>query len=241
MSGSRKKGSRSVDGIKGEIRSELRSIVRNSCELRRPIDRFRTSPDRPVGVPRHFVLFDSMPRGEVIGLRINCLQVHFPVEAISERAALLAASVWHLKDRLNHFAKATRAAVDTNAWANGSRDLQICEDIGNHKKHGHNQNFSGLRPQLAPTVAFDTSQSGLLENYYNGAIKHWVLLVTNPIPIPYRVDVSEGAGAVIGNAADTIHAGFEHWLPLIKQLGVLDGGGREEAALRDVLFPGQAN
>jgi hypothetical protein len=241
MSGSRKSGKRSPQRIGSEIKTELRNILHNLCELLRPINRFYTSPERPVGVPRHFVCFDSAPHQEVTGLRTNILQMCFPVETITDRVAVLAASVWHLKDRLNHCAKATKAAADSDAWANSDRNLQICGDLGNHKKHGHNQNHSGLNPRLVPEIVFDTSRSGLLEFYYDGATKQRELLVSNAVPIPYRVYVADGAGTVIGNAATIIRAGFDHWLPLIHQLGVLAGAGREDAALRDVLFPGQAS
>jgi hypothetical protein len=241
MSRSRKTSKRSPEKIGGDIKTELRNILHNLCELLRPINRFYTSPDRPVGVPRHFVSFDTTPHREVTGLRTSILQMSFPVETISDRVALLAASVWHLKDRLNHYAKARRVAADSDAWANSDRNLQICGDIGNHKKHGHNQNHSGVNPLLVPEIVFDTSRSGLLEIYYDGATKHRELLVSNTIPIPYRVDVAEGAGSVIGDAAIIIRAGFDHWLPLIHQLGVLADTGREDAALRDVLFPGQAS
>jgi hypothetical protein len=145
----------------------------------------------------------------------------------------------HLKDRLNHYAKATKAGADSDAWANNDRNCQICGDIGNHKKHGHNQNHSGLSPQLVPEIVFDTSRSGLLEIYFDGATKHRELLVSNAVPIPYRVDIADGVGTVIGDAANIIRAGFDHWLPLIHQLGILAGAGRENAALRDILFPGQ--
>jgi hypothetical protein len=59
------------------------------------------------------------------------------------------------------------------------------------------------------------------------------------VPIPYRVDVADGAGNVIGNAATIIRTGFDHWLPLIQRLGVLAGDGWEDSALRDVLFRGR--
>jgi hypothetical protein len=61
------------------------------------------------------------------------------------------------------------------------------------------------------------------------------LLVSNPLPIPYQVDVADGTSTLIGDAATIIRAGFDHWLPLIHQLGVLAGTGREDVALRDVL------
>lgn len=241
MSGSRKTGKRSPERIGNEIKAELRNILHNLCELLRPINRFYTSPVRPVDVPRHFVCFDTAPHLEVTGPRKNILTISFPVETITDRVALLAASVWHLKDRLNHYAKATKAAVDSDAWANSDRNCQICGDIGNHKKHGHHQNHSGVNPRLVPEIVFDTSRSGLLEFYYNGATKQRELLVSNTVPIPYRVDVADGDGTVIGDAAVIIRAGFDHWLPLIQQLGVLAGDGREDMALRDVLFPGQAS
>src|SRR5438105_2875907 len=93
----------------------------------------------------------------------------FPVESLTERVAHLAAAVWHLKDRLNHYAKATGSTADSTAWANGNRNTLICGDIGNHKKHGHNQNFSGLSPRLAGEVTFDTSRSGMIEYFCDGA------------------------------------------------------------------------
>jgi hypothetical protein len=116
MSGSRNAGKRAPERIGSEIKTSLRNILHNLCELLRPINRFYTSPDRPVCVPRHFVCFDSTPHREVTGLRTNILQMSFPVEAITDRVALLAASVWHLKDRLNHYAKATKVAADSDAW-----------------------------------------------------------------------------------------------------------------------------
>jgi hypothetical protein len=236
MSRSRGRGNRSPEKIGGEIKTELRNALHNLCELLRPINRFYTSPDRPVGVPRHFVSFDTTPHREVTGLRTSVLEMRFPVETISDGVAMLAASVWHLKDRLNHYAKATRAVADSNTWANSDRNLKICGDIANHKKHGHNQNHSGVNPHLIPEIVFDTSRSGLVEIYYDGATKHRELLVSNTTPIPYRVDVADGNGCVIGHAATIIRAGFDHWLPLIDQLGIIAGPGRDDGALRDILF-----
>lgn len=236
MSGSRKGSKRSPQRIAGEIARELRHILNVLCELLRPINRFDESPQRPVGVPRYFVSFDTKPHQDVTGLKRKIRQLSFPVEAISEQAALLAASVWHLKDRLHHYAKATKSPADSTAWANSSRDLLICGDIGNLKKHGHSPNWSGVNPRIVPEIIFDTSRNGLLELHYNGATKHAELLVTEPVPIPYRVDIADATGAVIGDAGTIIQAGFNHWLPLIRELGVLDGDGAEETALRNVLF-----
>jgi hypothetical protein len=65
MSGPRKTSKRSPERMGGEIKTELRNILHNLCELQRPINRFYTSPDRPIGVPRHFVSFDTTPHRSV--------------------------------------------------------------------------------------------------------------------------------------------------------------------------------
>lgn len=239
MSGLRKAGKRSPEKIGDEIKAELRNILHTLCELLRPIDRFSSSANRQMGGPRYFVCFDSTPHREVMGLRTNILKMSFPVETITDRVAQLAASVWHLKDRLNHYAKATKANADSDAWANSDLNLQICGDIGNHKKHGHNQNYSRMNPRLIAEVNFDTSRSGQLEFYFDGATKQRELLVSNPVPIPYWVDVVDGTNTIIGDAASILRAGFDHWLPLIDQLGVLGGNGRDDTALRDILFSTQ--
>ncbi len=98
-----------------------------------------------------------------------------------------------------------------------------------------------MSPQLVPEIVFDTSRSGLLEYYRDGATKQQELMVSNTVPIPYRVDVADGSGTVIENAANIIRVGFDHWLFLINQLGILAGAGREDVALHYVLFPGQAS
>lgn len=240
MSGSRKSGKRSPEHIGGEIKAEIRNILHNLCELLRPLNHFYTSPDRPIGVPRHFVCFDRSVHHEVTGLRTNMLKLTMPIEPLAERAALTAAAVWHLKDRLNHYAKATGSEADTTAWANGNLNTRICGDLGNHKKHGHNQNHSGLSPMLADGVELDLSKSGLIEMYYNGATKAQELLVSNLTPIPFRIDVVDPKEVVLGNSTDIIRDGFDHWLPLIDQLGILAGSGNDDLALRDVLFPAKS-
>ena len=183
-------------------------------------------------------LTGTAPGGD--GKRVSVLELRFPVETITDRVALLAASVWHLKDRLKKYAKVTKRHSDIEVWANGDRHLQICGDIGNQKKHGGNDNVSGLDPRVVAEVVFDTSRSGLLEFYYDGATNQRELLVSDAMPIPYRVDIADGMGAVIGDAATVIRAGFDHWLPLIDRLGVLAGEGPDDDALLRVLFPGKA-
>lgn len=239
MASSRKSSKRSPTPIGSDIKTELRNILHNYCELVRPIDRFHTLPDRPVGRPRYFVCFDGAPHHAPHGLQIQSHEIRLPVESFLDRAALLAASVWHLKDRLNHYAKTTRVPVDPDAWAHANVYLRICGDIGNLKKHGHHQNFSGINPRLVSDITFDTSRSGKLELCYDGATKSRELLVSETVPIPFRVDLVDGSGNFLGTATDVIRTAFDHWLPLIWQLRLVASDDREDIALREVLFPGQ--
>lgn len=241
MAGQRNGAKQSPMRIAGEIRTELHTILRGLCELMRPLHQFYTSPDRPVGVPRHFVTFDRSIHSGGTGLRIGALKVVLPVPSITERVGSLAVSIWHLKDRLNKYAKATGKKIDLDEWARREVNLLICADLTNYKKHAGNENQSRLNPRLNDVVEFDTSRSGCLEQCYNGAMKTGELLVTNKEPIPFWVNVLDGDSNVIGNAADILRSAFDHWLPVIDQLGVLDGAGREDEELRKVLFPRTEN
>jgi len=73
--------------------------------------------------------------------------------------------------------------------------------------------------------------------YYDGATKQQELLVSNPVPIPFRIDVVDPSEVVLGNSTGIIRDGFDHWLPLVEKLGVLAGAGKEDLALREVLYP----
>jgi hypothetical protein len=231
----RKGGGGSPQRIAAEIRKELRGILRLQADLRQPLDEFRADPDRPVGVPRFSVHLDrTWPKG-VIGLRTGALTMKLPDERIQDQVLELAKAVWHLKDRLRQWAKATRSSEDVEAWAERSIDLRICADLANWKKHGRHQNVSRLDPQL-DEVTFDTSRSGVLELQYDGATKKKTLLVSNTVPIPFHVDVLVKGGGTQGNAAEVIARAFGHWLPLVQRLGVLAGSDPESEALRRELF-----
>jgi hypothetical protein len=106
------------------------------------------------------------------------------------------------------------------------------------KKHGRNANRSKLNPRVG-LVRFDTSQSGFVEIYYDGAMKDKELIVTNPTPIPFRVEITNGEeGATIGDALDLVNKAFSEWITPIKKLKVLDDNGPESDALRSILFDG---
>jgi len=61
--------------------------------------------------------------------------------------------------------------------------------------------------------------------------------VTNPVPIPFRVDILVGDGeSGKGNAVAFIYNAFQEWVPLIRELGILDADDPECNALRSRLF-----
>jgi hypothetical protein len=235
MSRSRKAKKGSSEQIAREMRSELRSIIRQFIDLRKPIQDFELDPDRPEAVPRFFVSFDRNRRRKITGLRIGSLTTRLPDERIEDATLSLAKSVWHLKDRLHRWIRATGADADVTAWTKGCRSLLICGDLANRKKHGGNDDNSGLDPRLT-LIAFDTSKSGVLEMWYDGATKQHELLVSNPVPIPFRVEMAVKGDQVWADAVEVIHDGFRHWIPLIQKLGILDESDPESEVLRSTLY-----
>jgi len=159
MSGKRKGGNRSADDIGREIRAELRSIIRQAIDLRKPIEEFELDPEIPEGMPRFYVRFNRDRPIRFTGLRQGADLLRLPDERIQDAALGFAKSVWHLKDRLKKWVRVTGGADDIETWARGSHDLRICGDLANRKKHGGSDNLSGLDPQIE-SVAFDTSKSG---------------------------------------------------------------------------------
>jgi len=231
----------SVNAIAAEIRSELRSVLRQRDDLRKPLQRFGEVESRPHDVPRYYVLFDENPRLVVSGLRLGgCEEVSLADERIIDRVFEFAKSVWHLKDRLKLWVHAQGLGFKVEAEAEKCHTLLVCADLANRKKHGTNRNRSKIDPRIE-TVKFDTSRSGGIELYYDGATKHQELLVTDPAPIPYRVDVvADGGTRNLGNAADLIDHAFSEWLPMIQRLGILSSSDGESEYLREQLFPANA-
>ena len=170
------------------------------------------------------------------GLKLGGLKTYTaPDERIYDRVLEFAKAVWHLKDRLHQYAKATNQHADVDHVAKQSNDLLVCADLANKKKHGRNENRSQLDPHLG-LVSFDTSNNGAIEMYYDGAMKDKELIVAKPVPIPYSVDVLDQDDSVIGDARIIINRGFSAWLPLIRQLNVLSADDPETKALRTILF-----
>ena len=172
------------------------------------------------------------------GLKVGSLKVlKLPDERIQDCVLEFGKSVWHLKDWLHQFAKATNQGVDLEAIANQSTDLLITADLANKKKHGRNENRSKLNPTL-DLVKFETSNSGPIEFYYNGAMKDKELVVTNPVPIPFSVDILiHDSNAILGDALKIINNALFDWLPVIQQLGILSADDSETRTLRSILLP----
>jgi hypothetical protein len=223
------------------IRIELRSIIRQHNELRKPFGQFMFLPTRPVSGPRYRVIFDRSDPRKICGLRAKINVIKLPDEDIHSRILHFAQSVWQLKDRLGQWAKATAFSVDVDKIAQENCDLLVCADLANQKKHGRNENRSGLAPRLG-LVKFDTSKSGVVEFFYDGAIKKKEIFVTEPEPIPFSVDIENyGENGVLGDAVEVIYHAFLGWLPLIRQLKILAADDRESQSLRKMLYPDDGN
>ncbi|MBN1591017.1 MAG: hypothetical protein JW888_16005 [Pirellulales bacterium] len=235
MTQARTSGKRTSNDIAAEIRSELRSILRLRRDLYAPLQRFERIAD-PANGTRYCVLFDMNPRKPIQGLKLGGLkQLKLPDEPIHDRVLEFAKAVWHLKDRLYQFAKATNQPADLNAMADESSHLLVTADLSNKKKHGCNDNRSKLNPHL-DLVAFDTSKSGAIEFFYDGAMKDKELIVTSPLPIPFAVDILIQDDAVLGDAREIINKGLLEWLSVIQKLGILAGSDPATKALRMILL-----
>jgi hypothetical protein len=225
-----------VDAISQELRAELRSIICQFIDLRKPFDIFEVEPDRSSDGPRYYVNFTRRAHRKFTGLKLAGLgTLYTPSERITDAVCSVAKSVWHLKDRLHQWTKATNSQGDADAWSKTSEHLLVCSDLANWKKHGRHENRSKLSPRLTQ-VAFDTSRSGPIEMFYDGAIKEQELLVTNPVPIAYRVEMEYSDGRAIPDAVDVIHLGFRHWIPFIQKHRILEGDNPETKVLRETLF-----
>lgn len=240
MSRNRKVSGLQTENLADEIRAELRSILRQLDDLRRPIERFSPNPDPPAGQPPFYVIFDNSPHHRIPGLRVEVKTLVLPDERILDAVLSLAKSIWHLKDRLHQYVRQHRTAEDIEAHAKACHALLVCADLANWKKHGRSANVSGHSPCVT-TVSFDTSQSGVIEFFYDGARKEKTLLVTNPVPIPFTVPVlTWGSNVVLGDAVSMLAQAFEHWVPLVQRIGVLkDGANPECTDLARRLFVGQ--
>lgn len=96
--------------------------------------------------------------------------------------------------------------------------------------------------KYAAKTNLETSNSGPIEFYYDGAMKDKELIVTNPVPIPFTVDILvQDGNAVLGDAREVINRGLLDWLPLVQRLGILGGDDPETKALCTILLDPDPN
>lgn len=217
----RTKQRKTAKQLADDIHSELRRILEIRRDIFAPITAFEPAPPYN-GVERFFVLFDQHQRVRFAeGLKLGGTGVlSIPDERISDLYFNFAMAVWHLKDRLRHYSQAAEVSIDIQATEVGSRDLLICADLSNWKKHGAHGDRSALRPYLSE-VRFDLSKSGGIELYYDGVMKKKGLIVSNLQPIPFHIDVLTGEGrSIVGNAREIINTAFCAWIPLIEMAGL---------------------
>jgi hypothetical protein len=241
-----------LDELGYDIRSEMRRIIRKWSELSAPFSDFMTLPERSDGEPRHQVM---LHRGCNLwsggGFKLKVRTLAFPDERLEDSVFDLLRAVWHLSDRLKLWTRAHGITEEVDRFGMRSKELRVCSDLVNRKKHFRDSNESGLFPFL-DVPHFDTSQSGVIEFQYNGAIKESALLVSNPTPLRATISVysDEMDGSVrkaaprpserrIGDAVELAWKGFRHWMVLIDRVGVLtphgDDTDSERSALTDVL------
>lgn len=252
-----RKAAADVTKIATEIRSEIRRIIRKWYTLKTPLQNFR-EVDRPKGSPNKQVLFGTSLLGdnplklEDVGVRLKC-KYGLPDERMDDAFNDFAGSVWHLGDRIRRWdrARGTPAIVVHKTFEKhikGNSNLLICGDLINEKKHATIGKRSGSYSWLSNTH-FDTSNSGEVEFWYKGNVKEAILLVSSANPIPFHIDIYSSdspnashdihydENAKIGNAIDIISAGFLHWLPLIRDFGIINNDGPEDKAIIQLLMP----
>lgn len=206
----------STENLAGEIKKELRSIIRQWKKLHKPL-RCSEKVNVPEGTPPY---------------RIEGAQSY---EELQELILRFAGSVWQLKDRLKLWVKAKglelretvsngkQARTSIEEAVKKSPNLLLCADLYNTKKHGK---LDCPRTDYSPIlsgVSFDTSKSGVIGINYDGqASMTGDIVATNSEQVPFRIEILSGDGKnCFGDAVVVITRGFGYWIPVIRQLGVL--------------------
>jgi hypothetical protein len=205
------------------VQIELRAILRRWELLRRPFEQFVQVAGRPADQPRwRLVSFTSY-------------------EAVQEEVLAFAGGVWHLKDRLKSWVqiKRLRLNLSIEKWAETNPPLLVCADLINAKKHGGPGDRSAYAPFLSGVQLLFPPQAGVLGMRYDGVNVLDELLMTNPVPVPWRIELWTGDGkGTLGDAVELIGRAFASWVPVIRNLKVLGADVRSrrlDAKLDDVL------
>lgn len=226
--------------IVGErVRAALRSIARDWQALRAPLPVDPVTPDSSTGS---------------LGYRVRGAESH---EELLEHVLQFAGRVWQLKDGLIKWLKTrpalrmtfTEPGTSRTVVGGGGRHsektiedaaklslpLLLCADLYNTHKHYDDCNRSGYQPFLNG-VRFQTADAGAVGIRYDGARKIAELLVTKPSPMPFCIEILSGnLNVEFGDAVVVIGRAFRHWLPLIRQMGLLSPSGVADKAILDDL------
>jgi hypothetical protein len=123
-----------ADAIGQELRAELRSIICQFIDLRKPFDAFELEPDRPSDGPRYYVNCTQRLHRKFTGLKLGGLgTLHTPSERVTDSVCSVAKSVWHLKDRLHQWLRTTKTVDDVDAWSKTCEHLLVCADLATGK------------------------------------------------------------------------------------------------------------
>ena len=174
------------------------------------------------------------PSSEPIGLRLGSIaEFVFPHEGILDAILNFAQSVWHFKDYLKDALSSEKDRSAVEQFADQSRDLKLCADLANKKKHARlDRPRSGESPELgkltengamAGVVAFDTKACGMFEFAYNGKNKSHRIWTEHDAPIAVAVDLLVSTPTSVrseGDAVAFIYAAFRQWFTLIESLGI---------------------
>lgn len=227
----RKSTANNVPTVLRAIRQECRSIIRQFSQMLKPHSSFIEVIGRRT--PRFYVALSARRPPDIDGLRIGTKKLALPDEYIEDAAYQLASSIWHIKDHLKRWTKMMMPQVDVEHEAEQCKPLLICADLTNRKKHGGDGSRSGLNPRV-DLVEFDLSQSGVIELFYDGALKNKELFVEHPVPIDYRVRLmSDDPNDSDMNVLDILKKAFAGWLPLLSN--VLVGDEHEVVRLRELI------
>lgn len=206
---------KSVEKIADEVKTDLRSIIRQFDKLRRPPKAIPV--EKYGGIMYRFEGFEN-------------------TEAARDEILTFVGTVYHVKESLHQYAKATNLTTLSAAGqvvrlkiedeAEKSIAWHVIGDIWNYKKHKASQNRSKLNPVLH--VWFKFEGTGQKAVYHNGATKDGDYLTSSPDGATRVADIHSPQG-LVGDAVDVTVLAFTHLIPLIRQMTFLTAEKVDEA------------
>jgi hypothetical protein len=227
-------------GLDEKLCAALRSVIRDWQMLRAPllVDEIK----------------NPLPTSGAQRFRVRGAESY---EELQEGVIQFAGRVWQLKDGLIKWLQ-TRPSLrlvfsDTASGATvvgaGGDDaartieeaaklcmpLLLCADLYNSHKHYDDCNRSGYQPFLNG-VQLDGSKAGTLGIRYDGTRKIDEITVSNPTPVPFRIEVqSRNQPVDFGDAVVMIGRALNYWIPLVRQMELLSPSNAVDKAILDDL------